>query len=366
MNPNLDTITQQVLQNCEISDSRHAGLYSVCGLALRLRDLYKWEQDLDPWVERESSEVLEWIGSKEQKWDEIAEKDYTDISILGRNYDPFDTKTINTLLEPHGLFYGAGYAHSLKPTFFLATIEDKSKVGGYPVYTLGRELARDLLTIPALSQDSFILLRKESAKLFLWDQLLYIKKSGRQALSFALENSGLKEQHPKALQRNLATIFAAQRETYIYHEIGEIKDEVFDRNIWREFIAAYPHTAVELLARAVKDLLADTNEYGTLRYFIKKRKTASLAFYVAFFDGLAKALFPELTASFREFYHARNWRIIENAVSFGYNTARHYAEEIITIYKAGKQKKNKNWAKTEIEKRLLDRVSSSSNISSTN
>ena len=78
----LDTIVGQVLQNCSISDSRHAGLYSICGLALRLRDLYKWEKGLDPWVEKESSEILEWIADKEEQWLELVEKDFNDISIL--------------------------------------------------------------------------------------------------------------------------------------------------------------------------------------------------------------------------------------------------------------------------------------------
>ena len=352
----LDHLTNQVLQNCDISDSRHAGLYSVCGLALRLRDLYKWEKGLAPWDERDSSAILDWIGDKEQKWENIAENDYNPICIMERQYDPFDTLAINAVLKPYRLFYGAGYAHSLKPTFFLAAIDDIRNVRGYSVYTLGHELARDLLTIPALTQDSFVLLRKESASMFLWDQLLYIKKSGRDALKFALQNCGLKDQHPKTLRCNLDKIFAAQQETYIYHEIGEIKDTVFERGLWREVIAAFPHTAVELLARAVKDLLADTNKYGTLRYFIQTRKTASLAFYVAFFDGLAKALFPELGAGFQEFTQTRNWRVIENAVGTGYNTAKHYAEEIIQIYQAGKRKNDPAWAKAEIEKNLLDGI----------
>lgn len=354
----LGHITNQVLQNCEISDSHHAGLYSICGLALRLRDLYKWEKGLAPWDERDSSEILEWIGAKEQKWEDIAENDYIPISILGCHYDPFDTLAINAALKPYGLFYGAGYAHSLKPSFFLANIDDIRNVCGHAVYTLGRELARDLLTIPALTQDSFVLLRKESASMFLWDQLLYVKRSGRDALKFALQNCGLQDQHPKTLRRNLDKIFAAQRETYIYHEIGEIKDTVFERGIWREVVAAFPHTAVELLARSVKDLLADTNKYGTLPYFIQTRKTASLAFYVAFFDGLAKALFPELGACFQEFIQTRNWQVIENAVDTGYNTAKHYASQIIHIYQAGKQKNDPAWAKDEIEKRLLDEIQS--------
>ena len=38
----------------------------------------------------------------------------------------------------------------------------------------------------------------------------------------------------------------------------------FDRDTWREIIAAFQYSSVEHLARAVKDLLADTNDYGTL------------------------------------------------------------------------------------------------------
>jgi hypothetical protein len=45
----LKSFTRQVLRNCDISDADHAGFYSICGLALRLRDLYKWENQLPPW-----------------------------------------------------------------------------------------------------------------------------------------------------------------------------------------------------------------------------------------------------------------------------------------------------------------------------
>ena len=350
----LETITRQVNLNCDISDARHAGLYSICGLALRLRDLYKWEAGLPPWVEKDSSEILDWIGSKEQKWEKIANFEYSRLSIQGCDYDPFDTRQINELLEPHAIFYGAGYARSLKPTFFLATIEDKKKLMQHSVYTLGRELARDLLTIPALSQDRVILVREESAKMFLWDQMLYIKKSGRPALDFALQRCGVHDQCPETLHSNLPAIFAAQKETYIYHELGEIMDTVFNRKVWREIIAAYPHSTVELLVRVVKDLLADTHEHGTLRYIIRERKEAALAFYVAFIDGLAKVLFAELVASFSEFARTDNWTMMENAVSAGFYEAKNYAEKIIALFETGKQKPDKDWAKREIQKQLID------------
>ena len=349
----IDAIISQVLRNCSISDSRHAGLYSVCGLALRLRDLYKWEKGLEPWVEEASSKILEWIGEKEEKWEKLLEDDFGEITFLGTKYDPFDAKGMNALLEPHSLFYGAGYVHGLKPSFLLAVLEDKKQIDGYPVYILGQELARDLLTVPALSQGNCILIRKEAAKLFLWDQIFFRKKSARDALRVALENYGLKEQDQKALHRNLAKISAAETETYIYHELGEMRDTVFDRNIWRDIISTFPHTPIELLARTVKDLLADTNEYGTLRYITRERKTASMAFYVAFLDGLRKVLFPELSEAFQKFVQTRNWEVIEEAISIGYNTAKRYAEAISTIFNRGKQNDDMKWAGSEIKKCLL-------------
>jgi len=352
----IDPFAHQVLKNCEISDAQHAGLYSICGLALRLRDLYKWENGLNPWEEKDSSEILDWIAAKEQRWEQLGEKKYTDLFLGGEHYNPFNTAEINAILEPHGIFYGAGYAYSLKPTFFLATIKNKSQTDGYTVYTLGRELARDLLTLPVLSQDNLILLRTDSARLFLWDQITFIKKSGRPALQFALRHCGLTEQGPGALRRQMPTILAAQKDNFIYHEIGEMKDSTFDPDIWRELIAAFPHSPVELLVRAVKDLLADTTHHGTLRHLIRNRKTAALGFYVAFQDGLIKELFPELRAAFQDFIKSRNWRIIEEAVATGYRNARNFTGKIVQIFQAGKRNHQLQWAKNEIERRLLGKI----------
>jgi len=349
----IDDITRQVLHNCDISDAYHAGMFSICGLALRLRDLYKWEKGLPAWEESDSAEVLEWIESKENKWESYPENGFEELAINGKTFDPFDTVGINAILEPHNIFYGAGYARSLKPTFFLAAIAEKTSLGGNMIYTLGRELARDLLTIPALTQEDCVILRQESARLFIWDSIFYIKKSARSALKFALDSCGLKNQEPKALQPHLATILAALKESYIYHEIGELRDTDFDRDIWREVIAAFPYSPVEYLARAVKDLLADTNDYGTLRYIVKKRKTAALAFYAAFLDGLAKEFFPELLTSFQNFTRTRDWGIIDQAVSSGYDTAKKHADLITDLYREGVRKDDKKWAESEIQKQLL-------------
>jgi hypothetical protein len=352
----VEALTRQIMHNCDISDAQHAGLFSTCGLALRLRDMYKWERGLNPWEEKDSSEILDWIGEKEALWEKLAEVTYADLTIVGRRYNPFDTPGINAALEPHRLLYGAGYAHSLKPTFFLAEIENKAHTGGYTVYTLGRELARDLLTLPALAQDKMILLRTESARLFLWDQMIYIKKSGRSALQFALQQCGLKEQHPQALRLALPVILAAQKDNYIHHEIGEMRDTTFQVRIWREIIASYPHSPVELLTRALKDLLADTTEHGTLRYLTQHRKTAGLGLYAAFLDGMQKELFPELRIAFNDFTQTHNWHMIEEATIAGYSRAKNYADQMVQIFQRGRKNKQLQWAKDEIEHRLLGKL----------
>jgi len=58
-------LKQEIRRNCEISDAGHAGLFSICGLLLRLRDLYKWEHSIPPWEEPEPADLMEWIEATE-------------------------------------------------------------------------------------------------------------------------------------------------------------------------------------------------------------------------------------------------------------------------------------------------------------
>ena len=160
-----EDLAGQVQANCDISDAIHAGVFSICGLALRMRDLYKWEKRLPPWKEKAAEDILDWIGRREDVWDDIRGALYQSIQVAGTRYEAFDTADINRALESSGLFYGAGYAYSLKPTFFLARLSWEETVAGQRVLQLGQELARDLLTLPALSQDGAVVLRTEAAKM---------------------------------------------------------------------------------------------------------------------------------------------------------------------------------------------------------
>jgi hypothetical protein len=349
----LDLVVDQILKNCDISDAQNAGLYSICGLALRLRDLYKWEHGLPPWEEKDSSEILTWIGQKEEIWENLTEMDFNHVSIQGKSFDPFDTLAINNVLMPYGFYYGAGLARSLKPTFFLAAVKEKTSIDGHQVLTLGRELARDLLTIPALCQDQTIVLRSESACMYLWDQMMYIKKSGKKALKIALKHCGISSSDPKTWRAHLLSLFETQRNTYVRHEFGELKDTVFNPEIWQSIIASYPHTAVELVARSLKDLLADTCEVGPVRYFIRTKNVASLAFYVAFFDGLRKEIFTEMRPAFDKFIENQDWDIIEEAVATGYNAARTLTELMIKLYNEAKKISDDSWFEKQIDAQIL-------------
>jgi hypothetical protein len=350
---NQGEIVNQVAHNCAVSDARYAGTYSVCGLALRLRDLYKWEKGLAPWEEEEPAVMLEWIGQKEEAWERISEEDIRPLSILGASFDPFDAEGINGILEPLGLFYGAGYVHSLKPSFFLARLEDKRKVDGALVYYLGRELARDLLIVPALSQGGRVIIRKEAGELFLWNQIFFTGKSAKQALGFALKSHGLKENDQEKLKQQFHRIASEEIDVYMHHELGELTENFFDRQVWQDLVATYPHTPVELLARAVKDLLADTSPRGNLSFIVRERKAASLGFHVAFLSGVRKGLFPEIVAAFKAFASSGDWRAVQDAVLVGHERGRDIARKMMALYHEGKENGDTGWVEKAIWKQLL-------------
>lgn len=347
------SLAAQVRRNCDISDATHAGLYSICGLALRLRDLYKWAHGLPPWKEGDPGEVLSWIDVQETLWAGLEEAVFSDLAIDGRTFDPFDTAGLNAVLNARGLFYGAGYAYSLKPTFLLADIAAQALTEGIPVVRLGREWARDLLTLPAFVQDGAVVFRREAARLYLWDQILYVKPSGRPALDAALKRFGLPPGPVAAVAPRLDDLLDRLEDLYVYHECAEQLDTVFDDQLWREIIAAFPHSAVELLARTVKDLLADTHPRGPLRRMLSRRDDVALGCYVAFFDGLGRALFPELRAAFSKMAAAGDWATLSDAVDAGRAAAARAARRLSDLYLEGKARQDLDWAAAQIQAELI-------------
>ena len=333
----LTRLSRQVLYNCDVSDARHAGIYSICGLAMRLRDLYKWERGLAPWQEDEAARVLEWIGAKEELWETLLDADFDPLPVNGRSFKPFDTRPINSALASFNLFYGAGYAYSLKPTFFLAEIVRTQCVNGHQVRFLGRELARDLLTLPAFGQDGEVVIREQAARMFLWDQIAYISNSGRRALDFALRACGLPDTHAETIRSHFDVLARVQQQIMLDHEIGELEETVFLRDSWQAMLADYPHTTVELLVRALKDLLADTGPHGALTGLLEHRDEAALGLYLAFGNGITRLLTRELICAFDAFSQDRRWdRMMAAAREVRQKTVAH-TRRVLELYHEGRK-----------------------------
>ncbi len=309
-------LQQTIRHNCDISDARDNGIYSLCTLVLKLRNLYKWEQGLEPWDEPESKVLLDWIDAKENYWEELAGEDLLPLPLAGSPVDPFDIAAVNENSPDDRVYYGAGYGRSLKSIFFLAEVRERKTVTGIPVLILGREMSRELSAPFAMLQDGVIIIRREPLRFFIWDQVQEIRAASRLPLRFALECHGVRswtELNQQAFKKNLDRIVDSEIPVFIHHEIGELREEALDSQAAKKLVSAYPDSAIELTVRALKDILADTHPEGMLSYIIDERREASLGFYLGFLDGMRKLLFPEIDEAFKGFMADRDWHGIELA-----------------------------------------------------
>ena len=314
--PEHDQLIRAIAANCDISDARDHGIYTMCTMVLKLRNLFKWEKGMEPWQEPSSGELLDWIEAKENHWPTVAERSYLPLGLGGCEYQPFDLEGINKALAGSGLYYGAGYGRALKDVFFLAEIVAERTVESCRVLLLGRELVRELSAPFAMLQDGIILIRREMLRFFFWDQLLEVRSSCRQSLRFALGEYGVIVDgvlDKVRLQQALDAMVEQETDLFIYHEIGEQLETALSSVELRALVARFPGSALEFVGRALKDLLADTHPRGLLVHLIRERRQSSLAFYLAFADGLRQTLFPELAVAWQRLRSDGDWGHIEEA-----------------------------------------------------
>lgn len=345
MDIDIENIAQQVQENCDLSDAKHWGSYTICGLLLRLMDLYRWSEGIEPRVKIDNPELMDWVGEKEKRWKKIRENEYKNIVIEGREYTPLDSNGINELLEPSGFVYGAGYVTAMKPSFFLAKKEESRIEGGHKIFILGKEFARDLITTPALLQSGKILVRTQPAMSFMWAKIAEFKFGGNESLKRALAYYGIVIDNIKDTEE-VDRVVREELESYIHHEIGEARDTAFPDEKWEEIVSTFSFTNTEKFARAIKDILADTNEHGTLQYIINNKKRGALGVYAAIIDGFRRIIFPEIVTAFESFREKENWDVIETARQRGLENASRYAKRLVEMYEKGS-------SKTEIEEELI-------------
>ncbi len=309
-------LIQTIQHNCDISDARDNGIYSICVLVLKLRNLYKWEHDIEPWQEPETGDLLDWIEAKENYWETVAEDSYLSLNVSGREEDPFELTGINNLLADDSLVYGAGYGRSLKSIFFLAEKIREESVEGCPVVILGQEKARELSSPFAMLQDGTIIIRRDPMRFFFWDHIQEIRSSSKVSLHHALDQygiltDGLLDQN--AFRQRLDDVVDGEIPIFIYHEVGEMLQHTFDSKTLRKIISTFPDSAIEYVSRAVKDVLADTHPEGMVSFITREKRDASLGFYVGFLAGLRRVLSPEMIDAFDHYLKERDWGLIEKA-----------------------------------------------------
>ena len=337
LKPEIADLQRQVQKNCDISDARHAGVYSLCSLLLRMRDLYKWEHRMVPWQEPKPADFMGWMEGREQYWEEIVQEEIAPLVLGGERFDPYDMAGPNVRLRPLGLVYGAGYGIGMKPTFFLAECAESRSVGGLRIDVVSRELARDIFMIPAMRRGEQIFARRSCMLFFLWDRILEASPSAREAMDFGLARYGvgLDEIRRDASRFGdlLKRIAKRELETWVYHEIGEVLETGFDSGLWRELVSAYANTPVEIFARALKDILADTHSEGLLGHIVQNRLESSLGFYVAFQRAISRMVFPEIREAFLRFRQTGDWSLIDAARESGQRNMHRYAAALTRLHR---------------------------------
>lgn len=311
-------LLKTIKRNCDISDARDNGIYSICTLVMKLRNLYKWEKGLEPWEEPDSPVLLDWIEAKEEYWESIQSETFTDIPVNGEAVDPFHLPVINEYLSAENMVYGAGYGRSMKAVFFMAEVLEDRVVEGCPTLILGREKARELSSPFAMLQDNVIYIRKDPMRFFFWDQIQEINQSCRVSIQQALKAYDLLQDGCGLDRQKLIAVFddiiEEELEIFIYHEVGEHQENLLNSEVLQKIIAAFPASALELVTRSVKDMLADTHPVGLLSHIVTKERGSSLGFYFAFLDGMRKHLCPELIEAAKRFWDSGDWSLLQQAI----------------------------------------------------
>jgi len=306
-----------VQTNCDIADARHARDVSLCTYLLGMREYYRWEHQLPYGVAPPREEVGRWIATREARWEDIADADYVPIPVAGREFDAFDAEGVNAALAGSGLVYGAGIGRFRKPHFFLGELARDERRGQARLLVCGCEYARDVAAIPAASQGAMLIVRREALRQWLWEKAEgWNLKQQDGALKSALLAYGYDRDPATAIER----MTDGEVETLILHEEGELAASALLGGAWSTKLAGFRGKRAEILARAVKDNLADC--LATLPGLLARGGTASLHFWFSGFDGLRRELFPLLAAAYQTKVGADGTAIAAAAAA----GARHFAD----------------------------------------
>ncbi|MHB0972617.1 MAG: Sfum_1244 family protein [Thiobacillus sp.] len=289
----LSALIDTVQKNCTIADARHARDMTMCTFLLEMREYYRWEMEIPYGARLPKDELGDWLNARESEWDAVEDEDFAPLPLTESGIDPFEADDINRALIPQGLVYSSGLGHFRKPHFVLAELKRAEVRDGVQVLVAGCEYARDLIAPPAAMRDGAIFLRMDAVRRLLWNKFEEWQwKEKDTALGRAFAHYDFE----RDIERGLDRMAEAESEAMILHEIGEARAEKLLGEDWNAMLGQLSSRHAELLARAVRDHLADC--MVTLPALLEREAVGSLHFYLANLSGLRRALFPALTQAY--------------------------------------------------------------------
>jgi len=291
----LQDLSARVQHNCHISDARHGGDYQMCTFLMKMREYFRWEKGL-PYGERLSKDdVGNWLAQRELLWNRLEGEEYLPLEIGGECFEPFEADAVNARLRPYGLVYSAGLGSHAKPHFFLGRLERRQEPGCCAVLVSDREYARDLGAPPAMTQGDTIYIRRESLRRMLWEKLESWRWTrpdnalGRAFGCYDFEGD---------LEAALDAMTETEIEAVLLHETGEHQAGQQLGEGWNAMLLDLAGSAAELMARAVRDHLADC--LVTLPALARRGEPASLHFYLGNLSHMRQTLFPGLERAYEQ------------------------------------------------------------------
>jgi hypothetical protein len=324
---NLSALIDTVQKNCTIADARHARDMTMCTFLLEMREYYRWEMEIPYGARLPRDELGDWLNARESLWNAVEDEDFEPLPLSKSGIDPFDANDINRALIPMGLVYSSGFGRFRKPHFVLAELKRAELRDGVQVLVAGCEYARDLIAPPAAMRDGAIFLRMDAVRRLLWNK--YEEWQWKEK-DTALGRAFAHYQFECDIEGGLDCMAEAESEAMILHEIGEARAESLLGEDWNAMLGQLGSRHAELLARAVRDHLADC--LVTLPTLLEREATGSLHFYLANLSGLRRALFPALPQVYEKWLDHRDSSTLVSLVTAAKSHWLDVARHLTTTY----------------------------------
>lgn len=323
-------LIEAVQHNCDIVDARHGSDYGMCTYLLKMRELFRWRHELPLSAPLDKDAVGDWLTAREAHLERLESADYQPVEIADEAHDPFDAEAINRALQSQGLVYSAGLANGARPHFFLAELEtEQAADNGFRLRVSGRELARCLNAPPAMTRGSTIFLRRESLRRYLWEKYeSWLWNRPQNAMARAIAHYPFET----ALEQALDEMTLAEMATIEAHERGEYQAGLDLGDAWDAMLLDLSLTPAEIMARAVRDHLADCTH--TLPMLVDYGPDASLHFFMANLGAMRKQLFPALQNAYWHWLEGGDRAVFRELALRGADHWRDLAGQMIALHRA--------------------------------